>query len=215
MTVKTSQNHIDLADEGDAELVLVAVTYVGDRSIYRDTAAQNQGNWPSYGSFLPGAPQVALLPDRSLGWWENNANFEVDYSPEGIAEAFLEKNFLAPEVFGNRITPEVQDRVLDKLGMDHVPRNEAEIRKKLAEIAGIDQDEALEDVNEESDFESQLAGEAYTRSELKEACSELRDSPDDISLNGGKTDFAEFLAGLVNSGEYEQAEVLEVIDDAS
>lgn len=213
MTVKTSQNHIDLENEGEAELVLVAVTYIGDRSVFRDTAAQNQGNWPSYGSFSPGATQIALLPDRSLGWWESNANFDVDYSPEGIAEAFLEKNFLAPEVFGNRITPEVQDRVLDKLGMDYVPRNEAEIRKELAEIAGVDQDEAVEDVNEESDFESQLAGEAYTRSELKDACAELRDSPDDISLNGGKTDFAEFLAGLVRDGEYEQSEVLSVIGD--
>lgn len=213
MTVKTSQNHIDLENEGDAELVLVAVTYIGNKSVFRDTAVQNQGNWPSYGSFSPGSPQIALIPDRSLGWWETNANFDVDYSAEGIAEAFLEKNFLAPEVFGNRITPEVQDRVLDKLGMDHVPRNEAEIRKELASIAGIDEDEAVEDVQEEMDFESQLAGEAYTRSELKDACAELRDSPDDISLNGGKTDFAEFLADLVRNGEYEQADIFEVIDD--
>lgn len=211
--IKTTQNHIDLENEGEAELVLVAVTYIGNSSVYRDNAVQNQGNWPSYGSFTPGQTQVALLPDRSLGWWESHADFDIDYSSEGIAEAFLEKNFLAPEVFGNNVSPEVQDRVLDKLGLDHVPRNEEEIRRELANIAGIDEDEAVQDVNEESDFESQLSGKAYTRDELKAACKELRESSDDISLNSGKTDFAAYLAGLVRDGDYEQSEILEVIDN--
>lgn len=213
MTVKATQNFLDLEQEGETELVLVTVTYTGGRTLHRDQATVNQGHWPSFTSFSPGDPHVALIPDQGLGFWENHQDFDIDYSEEAIAEAFLEYNFLAPEIFGNKISPDIQDRVLDKLGMEYVPRNEAEIRKELAKVAGQDEDEAVEDVNEEMDFEDELSSDTYTRSELKEACRELREDSDEVSLNAGKTDFASYLAGLVADGDYDRKEIRSVIDD--
>lgn len=189
MTVKASARHFDLEDDGEAELVLAVVTYVGPRTMYHDSAVRNQGNWPSYGPFQNGAPQVGFIPDRSLGWWESHADFEIEYSDAAIAEAFLGQNFLAPEVFGNKVSPDVQDRVLDKLGLEYVPRNSKEIRQELAEIAGLDGDV---DAGEDDTFEQELLD--YTRSELQGIVGELDEEYPDNLGNAKKTEMAEWLA---------------------
>lgn len=196
MTVKASANHFDTEAAGDAELELVVVTYVGPRSMYHDNAVRNQGNWPSYGPFQNGVPQVGFMPDRSLGWWESHADFEIEYSTEAIAKAFLQHNFLAPDVFGSRVSPEVQERVLDKLGMEYVPRNGDEIRQELAEIAGVD--EPGEESEPMESFEHELNND-YTRSELQNIVGEVDEEYDEDLSGAKKTEMATWLSELDES----------------
>lgn len=211
MTVKSSNNYEELEADGETTLSLVAVTYTGSKSLYRDQAVIHQGRWPSFTAFSPGDTHVGLVPDEGLDWWETHNSFNIDYAPAAIAAAFLDSNFLPPQIFGDNVNPDLRDRVLDKFDMEYIPRNEEEIRRELAEIAGRDEDEEAEAVNEEMDFESELL--EHERGDLKEAASELREDSDEISLNSGKTDFAEYLAGLVRDDEAERQDILSVIQD--
>lgn len=196
MTVKASSKQFDQAQEDGEELVLVAVTYDGDRSVYQNRAMQNQGYWPSFASFTQGSTQVAVLPDQGLGWWERHSDFDVDYSKEGIAEAFLDKNYLAPEVFGAKISKDVQSFVLDKLEMNAVPRTAEAIREELADIAGVE-DPGREASTMEG-LEADLNDE--TRSTLQRTVSEIEDRDiaefDESIANAGKTDLIDFLVEL-------------------
>lgn len=196
MVIKSSERHFNDEADGKRELVLVAVTYTGARSRWQDNAARTQGHWPSYGGFNQDVPEVAFLPDEGLGYFESHRDFEVSYAEEDIAAALLEKNFLAPEVFSvGAGGGESRQRVLDALGIERIPATEEGIREELTEVAALDEDPGD---SAQVTLADELADpdDGHTRSELKAAADELRDGPDDISLQSGKTDFAEWLAGL-------------------
>lgn len=210
MPILASERHFDDEEEGNRELELVAVTYVGDRSLYNSTATRTQGQWPSYGPFQRGETQVAFVPDGGLGYFESHADFEVEYSPEGIADALLGENYLAPDVFSAGTGGRMRQRVLDELGIEQLPTTADAIRAKLADIAGRE-DEGGEEAQQ--DLADRLADpdDGFSRSQLKDAAADLREGSDDISLNAGKLDFAEWLAGLVDDGEMTETELLDAV----
>lgn len=212
--IKVSQQHLNDEEEHDEDLVLVSVTYVGSHQTYTDNAVRTQGYWPSYGGFTRGVAEVAFVPDRGLGYYENRSDFEVSYAKEDIAEAMLERNYLAPEVFSTGAGGgEVRRRVLDKLGIQALETTSDGIREQLRGVAGVEGD----DDEGSSTLAETLANptDGYTRSELKAAVSELREGPDEVSLQQGKTDFAEWLAGRVDPDDDDamtQGELIEVIE---
>lgn len=161
-----NQNNQELEDEGEDELVLAALRYTGGQSVFNATALQDHG-FPGMGTLQgspdgPGPWYVALFPSRRLGWFENHANLEIAYERETIAEAFLEKNNLPSNVFGPNVNQNIQDRVLDHLGIDRLARKEAAMREQLAEIAGVGEEEAgVEEAESGEEFPHDL-----TRSEL-------------------------------------------------
>lgn len=214
MTIKASQRHFDDEEEHGEELVLVAVEYVGDHQNYTDNAVRTQGFWPSYGGFTRGVTEVAFVPDRGLGYYENRPDFEVSYDRADIAAALLGKNYLAPEVFQTGAGGgEARRRVLDKLGIERLETTTDGIREQLADVAGV------EEAGEESaqSLADQLADgdDGYTRSELKNAVEALRSGPDEVSLQQGKTDFAEYLASQVGDDGLSQTELKDAIAEAN
>lgn len=190
--VKVTDQLLEMEREGEDELTLVAVRYTGDRSLFTDRATQTQGGWPSTAPFVgrtdgPGPWQTALLPSRRLGWWERNANFEVAYETETLAEAFLEKNYLDPEVFGAGYDPEIRDRVHDALGID-VQRNAEAYREDLAEVAGISREEAGEETDP---GESESPFDEFRRTSLQTAVQQY--DHDFNTGNAANTDLITFL----------------------
>ena len=161
----------------------------------------------------PGPVQIGINPDwtddsvegGTLTGLEALPDFEVIYDQETLAEVMLEANYLPPVVFGtppeitgdNRTTPnyDIRQAVFEYFDLDDIgsgPGSHDEYREQLAEIAGIDltgADESPVDGNR-----AQQYVDDYSRAELKDAADELREGPDDIALNSGKSDFAEFLA---------------------
>lgn len=165
MTVVHTRNNQELEDEGEDELVPAALRYTGQKSVYNSPALRDQGGLPSLAALQggpgeePGPWVIALFPSRRLGWLENHNDLEVAYDRETIAEAFLEKNHLASEVFGPEIDRNVQERFLDLLEIDQLPRQADAIRERLAEIAG-------EEVDPGEEVEVEEFGYDLTRSEL-------------------------------------------------
>lgn len=202
MVIKASARHFEQAEEQDEELVLCVVTYTGDRAHIESNSINQEGMWPSYGGFTRGVKEVAFVPDRGLSWFERHADFEVAYGKEAVAEALLDKNYLAPEVFNIGAGGDTRQRVLDFLDIDSLATTDEGIREQLAEIAGVDDpgDEAAPTLDNE------LSGE-FTRTELWNASEDLRESTDEISGNAGKTDFAEYLASFVDDGEMSKTEL--------
>lgn len=179
----------------------------------------------------PGPMQIGINPDwiddtvegGTLAGLEALPDFDVVYDPEEIAAAILEKNFLPSKVFGSppdqtageRIQPDysVRREVFDHLGLDDIgsgPGSHEEYREQLEELAGVDStaDEVPADKQREQEYLDD-----YSRSDLKDAAEVLREDTDDIALNVGKQDFAEWLAtqpaGDVRdalNGEYEPEE---------
>ena len=177
MTIKTNREHQELEADGDDELTLVAVTYTGDQSVYNASAIRQQGGWPARSPFNSGVTEVALVPSKRLGFWERHADFEIAYDDEALAEALLEKNYLAPQVFGANVDIDLRDRVLDTLGID-VKRNAAAYREALADVAGPDikaGEEADPHETRQSDFADakrstlQRAAEAHGKSDVGSA----------------------------------------------
>lgn len=190
MTVVHTRQNQELEDEGEDELTLSTIRYTGNQSVYTAPALQDHG-LPYMGTFQggpngePGPWIVTLIPSRELGYFENHADLEIRYDKETIAEACLEKNTLPSNVFGNSVNQNLQDRVLDVLGIERLPRRAEAIREDLAEIAGIDQEDAGEEA-EVQEFPYDL-----TRSELWDA-SKPFDPP--YEWNGmGVTDAEDFL----------------------
>lgn len=164
MTIAHSRQNQELEDEGEDELVLTALRYTGHKSIYNATALRDHGlaslaTLQGRPGDQPGPWIIALLPSRELGYFENHADIEVAYDRETIAAACLEKNQLPSPVFGDSVNPGVQDRVLDTLGIERLPRRAEAIREDLAEIAGTDVDPGEEAEAEEFPYD-------LTRSEL-------------------------------------------------
>jgi hypothetical protein len=177
MTIKTNREHQELEADGDDELTLVAVTYTGDQSVYNASATRQQGGWPARSPFNSGVTEVALVPSKRLGFWERHADFEIAYDDESLAAALLEKNYLAPQVFGANVDIDLRDRVLDTLGID-VKRNAEAYREALADVAGPDADageEADPHETRQSDFADakrstlQRAAEAHGKSDVDSA----------------------------------------------
>lgn len=190
MTVVHTRQNQELEEEGEVELVPAALRYTGSKSVYNSGALRDQGGLPSLAPLQggpggePGPWVVGLFPSRRLGYLENHADLEVAYDRETISEAFLEKNHLASEVFGPDIDRNVQDRFLDLLEIDQLPRQSDAIRELLAEIAGADVDPGEEVEVEEFGYD-------LTRSELW-AISKPFDPP--FEWNGmGVTEAEEFL----------------------
>lgn len=187
MTVAHTANNQELEDEGEDELTVAAVRYDGPQSVYNASALNQQGQFPSRGVLQggpgdePGPWMVALIPSRRTGYYERHNDLEIAYDKETLAAAFLEKNTLPSPVFGPDVDQNIQDRVLDKLDIEKLPRRNDGIREKLAEIAGEDQDPGEE--AESQDFPWDL-----TRSELWSVAKPL-DPPFD--WNGMKTTEAE------------------------
>lgn len=190
MVVKSSQRHLDDEADGKRALELVVVTYTGPKSVYSDPAVRIQGHWPAYSTFQAGIPEVALVPDEGLGYFESHADFDIEYGREPIAEALLDKNYIAPEVFSAGSGGKTRQRILDELGIERVPTTEEGIREELVEIAGREEDPDEEPV----ELPARLT-DKFTRQKLKDAADELREDADDIELTAGKTEFAEWLAG--------------------
>ncbi|MEE6210848.1 hypothetical protein U3A55_11885 [Salarchaeum sp. III] len=177
----------------------------------------------------PGPIQIGINPDwidrdtvegGTLAGLEALPDFEVIYDDELLAEAMLKANFLPPTVFGSppdqtggeRITPvyEVREAVFDQLGLNDIgsgPGSHEEYRSQLAEVAGVDA--TTDEVPADKQREQQYI-ENHSRAALKDAAEVLREDTDDIALNVGKQEFAEWLAtqpaGDVRdalAGEYE------------
>lgn len=215
MPIIASQRHLDDEADGDRELELVAITYVGSRSVYNSTSLRTQGHWPSYAPFQRGDTKVAWVPDEGLGYFERHADFEVEYGEEAIAKALLAENYLDPGVFSAGSGGRMRQRVLDELGIDSLPTTADGIRQALADIAGEEADPGEE---AGQSLEDRLADpeDGFSRSQLKEACSELREDSSDVSLNGGKLDFAEYLASLTEGDEprFTESELLDAVRSA-
>ena len=201
--IRASSGHFDEIDRPKKELVVVAVTYTGDRSTYQDNALRSQGNWPSNASFTPGITQIAIIPDQGLSWFERRNDFVVEYSQEAVAKAMLDQNYISPDVFGQSPNPQIQDIILDFFDMEYVPRNAEETRNHLAELAGVE--DAGEEADANESFKSDLRD--FTRAELKEVCRDLREDSDDIDLTSGKLDFVEYL------GELDEETVRDALDE--
>lgn len=188
MPVHTRTNQ-ELEDEGEDELVVAALRYTGSQSVYNAPALRDQGYFPSHG-VLQGAPDgpgpwtVALFPSKRLGFFETHQDLEIAYDPATIAEAFLEKNTLPQNIFGANVNQHVQDRVLDKLGLDVLPRDSQAVREELAEVAGDDVDAGEEAEEENFDYD-------LTRSELQNAAKPF--DPDFHIGHAKSTELEEFL----------------------
>lgn len=190
MTVAHTSSNQELEDEGEDELTVAALRYIGPQSVYNTTALRNQGYFPSVGVLQggadgePGPWVIALIPSKRLGYYENHRDLEIDYTKETVAEALIEKNNLPSPVFGPGEDPNIRERVLDLLELDTLPRTNEGIREELAEIAGEEVEAGEEAGEEEFSFD-------LTRSELWSVAKPL-DPPFD--WNGLKvTEAEEFL----------------------
>ena len=213
MPIVASQRHLDDEADGERALELVAITYVGSRSVYNSTSLRTQGHWPSYAPFQRGDTKVALVPDEGLGYFERHADFEVEYGEEAVAEALLAENYLDPQVFSAGRGGSMRKRILDILGIESLATTSEGIRQQLADIAGV------EETGEEAEqtLADKLADpeEGFSRSQLKAACKELREDSSEVSLNGGKLDFAEYLASLADGEDgMSEKELLEAVRSA-
>lgn len=162
----------------------------------------------------PGPIQIGLNPDwlddtvegGSLAGLEALPDIEVIYAEDELAQAMLDANYLPPDVFGSpgdqtggqRTAPdfEIREAVFEFFdGLEDRgsgPSSHQMYREQLAEIAGVDL--AGENDSPTDSQRAQQYVDNHTRAELKDAVDELREGPDDISLQNGKSDFAEWLA---------------------
>ena len=163
----------------------------------------------------PGPVQIGLNPDwlddsvegGSLAGLEALPDFEVIYDDAVLAQAMLVSNYLPPDVFGSpgdqtggqRMAPnfEIREAVFDFFdGLEDRgsgPGSHQMYREQLADIAGVEAAAGEDDLPTNSQREQEYVQD-HTRAELKDAVDELRDGPEDISLQNGKKDFAEWLA---------------------
>jgi len=175
----------------------------------------------------PGPVQVGVNPDwmddtvegGSLAGLEALSDFEVIYDEATLAQAMLDANYLPPDVFGSpgdqtggqRTAPdfEIRQAVFDFFdGLEDRgsgPNSHQMYREQLADVAGVEI--AGEGDSPTDSQRAQQYVDNHTRAELKDAVEELREGPDDISLQNGKSDFAEWLA------KQDAADVRAVLDD--
>jgi hypothetical protein len=200
MTVDANEDYMDREDEGYISLVLVAVRYVGSSANKNDPSSVNQGRYPARRTFRQGTWYFGLVPestpdgDSSVGvaWFERAGDWEVEYDPIEVASLMLDKNYLPPNVFGDSPNPRVRERVIDSLGLEDEVEAGQTYEEQLAELAGVDEEEAT--VGAELSRSEELLQE-YDRGTLKEAAKEVREDADDFSLQGVSTEeMADYLA---------------------
>lgn len=142
MAIRTNANHEEAEQEGDAELVLCTLTYVGSHSVYQNNNTRSQGGYPALDGFQNGQPKVAKIPSAKLGWWERHNDFEVDYEPEAVARTLYEMNFIPSAIAGPDVDPSIRDEVLELLDLEPATSEEG-YREQLAEFLDeeVDEDE--------------------------------------------------------------------------
>lgn len=209
MIINYVDQHLDLEEEGHCNLVLIGARYTGGKSSVTVNKYRNQAAWPGNSPFQggpltddggrePGPAQGALIPDwtdedtenRTVEALESDPDIDVLYSADAIAEEMLRANYLDPNIFGRGFEADVRDKVFDALGLEDVGvRNEAEYRKQLREIAGVEQEPDARQVRDDQrvvDYRRE-----HTRRELIAAARILgKESPDDC----GKIELATWLA---------------------
>lgn len=149
MSVRTNENYEEAAREGETELVLVAVTYVGEHSTYTNDSIRSQGGYPALDAFQKGQTKMAKIPSPNLGWWERHADFEIIYDDVGLAECLIEKNFVPQQIVGPGFDPAIREQLLDQIGIE-VAATEEEYLEQLREVAGVEDEEETVDDKEQS-----------------------------------------------------------------
>lgn len=205
-SITTSQAQLDREEEGEITLELVAVRYVGSRSMFDVVNHLEPEGWPKSTPLNGGANTgdvgpwyFALMPDDGLGYIENRDDLEIVYGDqrEKFAELLLEQRRLPSNVFGRGADRNLQERVFDTLGLEPAAQAGPFV-DQLRDIAGIDADEAdYEDDTEDQDLVETLV-DTYSRGELGDAAKALRSDAEDFNLkeNAGKRDRAEYIAGF-------------------
>lgn len=151
MVVRTNARQEEQAKEQGEELVLVALTYTGERSLFSSQGMRNQGNYPSLDGFQGPGPgdevgetKLVVLPSSSLGWWESHGAFDVAYDSQTIARALLEANYFPESLVGPGYDPDERERLCDVLGIQ--PQStEDEWREALLGVADYAPDEEPEE----------------------------------------------------------------------
>lgn len=186
MSIHVHPQHVELEEEGRCNLVLVAVRYTGKKSSVPAHRYRTGAAWPGHAAFQaigddgdrkPGPWQFALIPDwtdedienRTVEALESDDDMEVAYTPETIATAMLEKNYLPENAFARGYDDTVRDRVFDLLGIQYEGTDEVRFREILREIAGIEAaDEELQAETRDDSRVSEYRRE-HTRPELIDA----------------------------------------------
>lgn len=208
MTIHTDDLTEELEQDGRVKTAVIGVRYVGEDSSAAPGPIRRQGGWPGDTPFQNGRIQIGINPDwidddtvsgGTVAGIERRADFEVVYDPAELAAELLERNYLPPVAFGGEgvsYEPEIRTALFEKLGLEDVgtcPAAANDYREQLAAIAGIDDVDPEERPEDKRRMQQYLS--EYTREELKEAVREVREDSEQISLRGGKHEFAEFLAG--------------------
>ena len=209
MSVRSNSNYKRREDEGEFELVLVAVTYTGSRSMFGPQGMRTEGGYPSLDQFRGPGPgeqagetKLVELPSGRLGWWENHANFEVSYEEEAIAECLLSANYIPEQIAGPGFDQELREKLTERLDLEPFS-GEQDLREQLREIADTDEVDEGGGAEQEGPGRrvERLTGE-YDRSVLMKAAGSYDDIDGVLDEEGKKqvshlesTAMAEFLAG--------------------
>lgn len=158
MSVRSNSNYRRRQDEGEVELVLVVITYTGDRSIFAPQGMRTEGGYPALDQFRGPGPdedvgetKLVELPSSRLGWWENHSHFEVSYEEDEFARAMLDRNYVPEQIAGPGYDPDLREQITEKLGLDPFT-GEEDLREQLRDVAGVSEEadeEAQEDVPDE------------------------------------------------------------------
>lgn len=200
-TVHTHPKHHKLEEEGEVELVLIALRYTGGRTIENTPQIQERGGWQGPVRWNPGQERIGFVPDwaaESLEQGRNVANiermgkFEVIYDPAEIAEILLKKNYLPPNVFGQAHDRKVRTRFFEEMGMEpegivYDRADEEPYRQQLREIAGIEVDDDKQAEDAARSFGTEIQND-YPRSDV-EVAAEILDYDGDVTT-AHKSDLA-------------------------
>lgn len=199
MAVVALQQNVEEEVPGTpSELQLIALRYVGSRPSISPRGALNpQGKWPGTALLNQGSWQFGLVPDEGLEYLERRDDLDVVYPDDRqrFAQALLSLNHLPSNVFGRQADLDLQERVVEPLGLEYPQASGVSWEEQLRKLAGVDEPEDEVDEEERSRVEHML--DEYTRDDLKAAVKALREGADEYNLQErpGKTDMAEFLAG--------------------
>ena len=214
MVVRSNSNHTKVEQEGDTELVLTAITYTGNRSLFSSQNMIDMGGYPSLDAFNnsddpeeDGETKIVYIPTESLGWWETHSNFRIEYSPEAIARGLLSRNFIGEQIVGPGYDPKVRADLEEHLDLTPF-RDEDELREQLYDIAGYSDDEEDEAEGarpEEPDTRLRTLMSDYDRSVLIKAANSYEDLDELLEDNEvssvshlSQSALAEFLASKPN-----------------
>ena len=217
MSIHTNANFEDAEEEGRTELVLAAVTYVGERSTYNSEGMRSQGGYPSLGGFQQGGTQLVRLPSEHLGWWERNSSFEIAYDEESIARVLLDSNYIPEQIVGPGFDPKLRDVLHEKLGIE-AAANEEGYREQLLEIVGEEAEEKAEEEDTVSRAE-QLAADVERSVLVKVAgtyddADEYLDELDKSSVSHlAQMELGEFLAGKDDTAVNERIDRVRIGED--